>query len=239
MSAPQKATSATVTPRDLRGYSTRTVANNQLAATTPRLRPEMPRRTTRKVSVKRKRVTRPRISAAVREAVLLEAGYKCANPVCRHVLTLELHHIVWVRDGGGSEMDNLLCLCPNCHALHTAGHVPASAILAWKSMLAAIGNPNRAAVDFLLVMSDEERRVQTDQAEKPAPPFRFTGDSLPFLAPLFTSGLLEIGKRFLGANMFGGAHPSFEVRLTERGRRLIDAWKAGQPDDVRRALDGA
>ena len=69
-------------------------------------------------------MSRQPIPRSTRELVLLEAGYKCANPVCRHILTLELHHIVWVSHGGGNNLDNLLALCPNCHALHSAGHIP-------------------------------------------------------------------------------------------------------------------
>jgi hypothetical protein len=102
---------------------------------------------------------RRKISETIRQVVLLEAGYKCANPTCRHVLTLELHHIVWVKDNGGNQPDNLLALCPNCHSLHTTGHIPAQAILTWKSLLTSLGNPNRAAVDLLLVLADEEARV--------------------------------------------------------------------------------
>ena len=66
---------------------------------------------------------RKSISPSVREIVLIEAGHKCANPTCRHILTLELHHIVWVKDQGGDDPDNLLALCPNCHSLHTQGHI--------------------------------------------------------------------------------------------------------------------
>lgn len=169
---------------------------------------------------------------------MLEAGYKCANPVCRHVLTLELHHIVWVRDGGSNDPENLLVLCPNCHSLHTYDHIPASAIVAWKSLLTALGNPNRGAVDFLLVLADEEDRIKKDaDAQNPAPPFRFTGDSLPFLAPLLTSGLIQITRRLLGASLMGGAHPSFEIALTERGATLVAAWRSGNPETVRAALD--
>ena len=40
------------------------------------------------------------VARAVKAAVLLEAAYRCGSPRCRHTLTLELHHIVWVRDGG-------------------------------------------------------------------------------------------------------------------------------------------
>jgi hypothetical protein len=183
---------------------------------------------------------RRKISETIRQVVLLEAGYKCANPTCRHVLTLELHHIVWVKDNGGNQPDNLLALCPNCHSLHTTGHIPAQAILTWKSLLTSLGNPNRAAVDLLLVLADEEARVgkETDSAKAP-PPFRFAGDALPTLAPLLTSGLVEISRRFLGANWFGGARPSFEVSLTERGRRLVAAWRAGSPEAIENALTQA
>lgn len=91
-----------------------------------------------------------------------------------------VHHIIWVKDGGGNQPDNLLALCPNCHSLHTRGHIPAQAIVAWKSLLTSLGNPNRAAVDLLLLLADEQERVgkETDYVKVP-PPFRFTGDSLP------------------------------------------------------------
>jgi hypothetical protein len=45
---------------------------------------------------------RATVPAATRTAVLMESGYKCGNPACRNILTLGLHHIVWVRDGGGN-----------------------------------------------------------------------------------------------------------------------------------------
>ena len=44
---------------------------------------------------------RVRVSDAVAHQVLIEAGYKCASPVCRQVITIDVHHIEWVKDGGG------------------------------------------------------------------------------------------------------------------------------------------
>jgi len=82
------------------------------------------------------------IPIATRQIILMEAGYKCANPSCRHILTLELHHIVWVKDGGGSDPENLIALCPNCHSLHTNGYIPTEAIEVWKSLLVSLNNPN-------------------------------------------------------------------------------------------------
>ena len=90
------------------------------------------------------------IPPAIRQIVLLEAGYKCANPTCRHILTLELHHIVWVKNGGGNDPDNLVALCPNCHSLHTAGHIPADAIPCWKSLLVSLNSSIRASADISL-----------------------------------------------------------------------------------------
>jgi HNH endonuclease len=174
-------------------------------------------------------MVRTRIPDATRALVLLEAGYKCANPTCRHILTLELHHIVWVKDGGENEVDNLLALCPNCHSLHTHGHIPVQAIVTWKSLLIALNSSNRGTADLLLVLAaDEERVCGAEDPSKVAPAFRFTGDGLPALSGLLTSGIVEITRRFSGAGLFGASMPSFEVRLTDKGRSLVQAWQLGK-----------
>ena len=74
------------------------------------------------------------------------------NPTCRHILTLELHQIVWVKDGGANDPENLLALCPNCHSLHTQGHIPAYAIRTWKSLLLALNSANHVTADLLLML---------------------------------------------------------------------------------------
>jgi hypothetical protein len=181
------------------------------------------------------------IPPAVRSAVLLEAAYRCGNPRCRHILTLELHHIVWVRDGGGNGPENLIALCPNCHSLHTAGHIPSEAIYAWKALLVSLNNPPRGAADLLLVLYQEEERLRKEGYEpvrrtSVPPPFRFTGDGLGILAGLMTSGLVEIDRRFSGASSWGGGMPSFTVWLTKRGRAMVTAWLAGLPGRVEAAL---
>ena len=183
-------------------------------------------------------MSRQPIPRSTRELVLLEAGYKCANPVCRHILTLELHHIVWVSHGGGNNLDNLLALCPNCHALHSAGHIPERAIRVWKSLLISLNSTSRVTADLLLVLFDDEQRIAREpDPSKAPPPFRFTGDGLPALSGLITAGLVEISRRYLGAGTFGASMPSFNVRLTEAGRRLVQAWVDGTPEGIKRALD--
>ena len=178
------------------------------------------------------------IPSATRQMILMEAGYKCANPICRHILTLELHHIVWVKDGGGGDPKNLIALCPNCHSLHTNGSIPTEAIEVWKSLLVSLNNPNRVTVDLLLVLYREEERLEVAETDSTtaAPPFRFTGDGLGVLAGLISAGLVEISRRYSGASHFGGSMPSFEVRLTESGRRIVKAWLSGSPDAIKDAL---
>ena len=174
-------------------------------------------------------MSRTRITDSTRALVLLEAGYKCANPTCRHILTLELHHIVWVKDGGANDPANLLALCSNCHSLHTHRHIPATAIQTWKSLLVALNSANHGTADLLLVLAaDEARTREPTTGTQFNLPFRFTGDGLPALAGLLTSGIIEISKHFSGVNTWGSSMPSFEVRLTDKGRALVAAWQAGR-----------
>ena len=181
---------------------------------------------------------RKKVSDTVRDAVLIEAGYKCANPTCRQILVVDIHHIQEVREGGGNDPDNLLALCPTCHALIHREGINRRAVRAWKGLLVSLNNVNRASADVLLTLAKEEKRFadESDGEEDPALKFRFTGDSLGFLAGLMTSGLADISRRYFGATAFGGSMPSFEVSLTDKGRLLVDAWKDGDPEALERML---
>jgi hypothetical protein len=165
--------------------------------------------------------TRRKVATDTRELMLLEAGYMCANPVCRHVLTLELHHIEWVRDGGGNEPSNLIALCPNCHALHTCGRIPTSAIRVWKGILISLNSVNRSNADTLLHLY----RMEQDSFGKN---IRYSGDALLQLAGLLNSGLAQIGSAQASTGGMGfPPYASCEVRLTRRGLALVEAWLQG------------
>ena len=99
---------------------------------------------------KTKRVSPP---LPTQRVVLHEAGYRCANPGCRGIITLDIHHIEYVSEGGGNGADNLLPLCPNCHALHHGGTIPRESIRAWKMLLLSLNDGfSRAAIDLLLAL---------------------------------------------------------------------------------------
>lgn len=59
-------------------------------------------------------MNRDSIPAAVKRAVLVEAGHRCAIPTCR-ATTTEIAHILAWSDTHDNSFENLIALCPNCH----------------------------------------------------------------------------------------------------------------------------
>ncbi len=62
---------------------------------------------------------RKALGMTLKRDLLIEAGYKCANPTCRMILSisiLEDHHTIALSDGGGDSFANLIALCPYCQS---------------------------------------------------------------------------------------------------------------------------
>ena len=153
---------------------------------------------------------RKALTQEVRRHVLHEAGYKCGNPVCRTIITLDIHHLVPVADDGSNDPENLLALCPNCHALHHRGEIPRESLRAWKMLLLAVNEAfDRRSVDLLLAL-DATGMVFV------------SGEGVLECAALIAGGLVQ-----RGAYNTGRPIPSYSVSLTERGRAFVEAWKQG------------
>ncbi len=58
--------------------------------------------------------------AWIRAEAIKKYGNKCE--FCEYGLCLDTHHIIPKNKGGLHEIDNLIVLCPNCHALITRKH---------------------------------------------------------------------------------------------------------------------
>jgi len=183
-------------------------------------------------SAKRRR----RVPLSVRDEVLREAGYMCGNPRCRHILTLELHHMVWVKDDGGNQATNLLALCPNCHALHTQGYIPDTAIRHWKGTLHALNYAfSKESMDLLLFLHQMQ-----------AATVWYTGDGVLRFAALIAAGLARVAEtQVAGGVVYASktsrsrastASSAHRVGLTEKGLALVDAWLAGDEEAYLRAL---
>lgn len=59
--------------------------------------------------------------AWVRAQAIKKHGDKCE--LCSFNLAIDTHHIVPKHQGGPHEIENLMIVCPNCHALITRGHL--------------------------------------------------------------------------------------------------------------------
>ena len=161
----------------------------------------------------------------IRHLVLHEAGYKCANPTCRQVLTLEIHHLDQVSEGGSNTPDNLLALCPNCHSLHHAGHIPIASLRAWKFMLLALNEAfDRRTIDLLLALRTLHNHY-------------VTGDGVLQCAALVASGYVIVrpGQHDLqeGAPRWDtGGPPLYTLSLSERGERFVEGWQEGNQEQA-------
>jgi hypothetical protein len=189
---------------------------------------------------------RTKIPPAVRDEVLLEACYSCGNPRCRNILTLDAHHIKWVMDRGGNETGNLIALCGYCHDQHTQGYIPERAIRHWKGLLVALNHAfTKESMDLLLFL----HRLGADDVW-------YSGDGLLRFASLVGAGLVEVAERAsapgktekgaeLAALVVGDSadipyvrppSTAVRVRLTAKGRALVESWLAGDQEAFEEAI---
>ena len=159
----------------------------------------------------------------VRHRVLHQAGYKCGNPVCRTIITLDIHHLVPVAEVGQNDPENLLALCPNCHALHHRGQIPIESLRAWKMLLLAINEAfDRRSIDLLLSL-DIMGMVFV------------SGEGVLECAALIAGGLVQHATYNTGQSRF----PGYSVSLTEKGRLFVQSWKAGKQEQAVGGAGGA
>lgn len=159
------------------------------------------------------------VSPTIRRCILQESGFRCANPVCRMALTLEIHHIEPISEDGGNTQDNLIALCPNCHALYHKGIITPEAVKTWKMILLSLNEGfDRRSVDLLLFLGKQGEHF-------------VSGDGVLEFASLIASDLVSVagGVKRGGGGPWSGSIPVtlYEVRLTDKGRRFVENWKKG------------
>ena len=166
--------------------------------------------------------TRKALPNSVAVAVLTEAGYRCAVPTCRTILAIDLHHIEEVSEGGGNEVGNLLALCPTCHGLYHRGTISRDSIYTWKSVLVSLSQAfDMATVDHLLFLNKPE-----------AENLKVSGDGVIQFSRLISAGLATF--RFLMQN---GPLVLYAVKLTNKGKLLVEAWSSGNRQAVAEAMN--
>jgi len=165
---------------------------------------------------------RKSLALDVKKLVLHESGYRCANPTCQTILTLDIHHLEYVSEGGKDTSDNLLPLCPTCHALHHHGTIPSESLRAWKMLLISINEGlDRKSMDRLFALDG------MDQVG-----LYVSGDGLFECGALLASRLISVVDVSISLGHKGSGHALYKIMLTERGKAIVCAWKRGDQQGV-------
>jgi hypothetical protein len=171
---------------------------------------------------------RKKIPTSTRIAILTEAGYRCSVPTCRTILAIDLHHVEALEDGGSDDASNLIALCPTCHRLYHRGTIDNEAIKTWKHMLVALSNAfDKQAMDDLIFLSKIEQGK-----------FVFSSDGVLKFSRLIAAGLAEFKPHIEPAriNILHRLDAAYDVRLTDKGKSFVNAWKAGDSELLKKSL---
>lgn len=165
---------------------------------------------------------RKKVTVDIKQQVLHETGFQCANPNCRATLTLDIHHLVPVSDTGTNDPANLIALCPNCHSRYHRGPIPLESIRSWKMLAIALNEGlGRRSLDILLAL-DKTGPLMSD------------GTGALHVAPLIASGLVQVAPNPNRGGIMRSSQglPAYVIELTERGRIVVTAWKQGDQEGV-------
>lgn len=154
---------------------------------------------------------RPAIPAELKRRVLVEAGHRCAIHTCRHI-DVEIHHIIPWENCKKHEYENLIALCPNCHARADKGEIDRKSLKRYKANLRFLTDkyfPWELDILFELFNSDEG-------SEKPFPAFM-----LMLIKRIVDSGFVEIteGSSYVQVQDMK-LNPSY-LKLTKEGKNFI------------------
>ncbi|MEV7448512.1 MULTISPECIES: HNH endonuclease [Streptomyces] len=163
---------------------------------------------------------RSAVPAKIKRAVLVEAGHRCAIPTCR-VGTTEIAHIKPWRQVREHAFENLIALCPTCHARFDKGEIDRKAMQQYKANLGVINGR----------YGEIERRVLALFAENPS----IKSIPMPAASDVMMLNLVKDGMfvRGLGPSLallipngsnaeidFSGGTQEFYT-ITEKGRDLV------------------
>ena len=164
---------------------------------------------------------RPPIPAAVERQVLLEAGHRCAIPLCQQT-PVEIAHIVPWTQVIKHTFDNLIALCPTCHTRYDSGGIDRKAMKQYKANLSILNGR----------YGDLEQRILRHFADKPGDyKIWLLGGLDILLMNLLKDGLLIDTGQTNGVS-FG--NEDFEIdagklyQLTAKGREFVQLWLAAK-----------
>jgi hypothetical protein len=156
---------------------------------------------------------RPPIPKELERQLLVEAGHRCAIPTCRQV-PVEIAHIVQWSKCQEHKFENMICLCPTCHARYDRGDIDRKSILIYKHNLAILNGRYGDFEQRILMMFAEQ--PGTDAVKLPG------GFDILILYLLRDGLLIDTGKT---SGVYIRDLPTEKVfSITEKGRIFISQW---------------
>ena len=165
------------------------------------------------------------IPAAIKRAVLVEAGHRCAIPTCRQTTTEIAHIVPWANTQDNSA-DNLIALCPNCHTRYDQkGEIDQLSIKIYKQNLGLLNHR----------YSELERRIFEILAQTSERVFVVGAGSDILLYNAVKDGLFEdknvsgLSLDVTGSDGFRKSFPlSFTYWVTDAGVEFIRRYASGR-----------
>ncbi|UOZ09586.1 HNH endonuclease [Amycolatopsis sp. WQ 127309] len=165
---------------------------------------------------------RPKIPAALKRELLVEAGHRCAIPTCRQATPLQFDHIEDWAKVRKHEFSNMIVLCANCHARKTAGNIDRKSIHLYKANLSVLNNR----------YGDLEKRVLELFSMSPdADILELQGGLDLQLWYLLRDEMLEKVNRGGGMISIMGIPARESYKITGKGREFVSKWMAARPVD--------
>jgi hypothetical protein len=175
--------------------------------------------------------------------VLIEAGHRCAIPTCR-AHPVEIEHIDDWAKVREHRFENLIALCPTCHARKGNGpdQIDLKSLKIYKQNLALLNSrygeyERRLLEDFGTVYRDDPETWDQVRQQGGAAAMALALPSAPsagrFYDPTYTRGIplvatLPVGQKFLMAYLIRDGHlvllPSPDFGLQLGGNTVIEAY---------------
>ena len=155
---------------------------------------------------------RTAIPVALRRRVLVEAGHRCAIPVCRQI-PVELAHIVPWAQCRAHDFENLIALCPTCHTRFDSGQIDRQSMLMYKQNLGVVNSR----------YGEVEKRLMQHFAEHVECDGLLLGADIELsIMYLIRDGLIVRGEP--GGYRSMGVPLHWTYMITPKGRNFISNW---------------
>lgn len=166
---------------------------------------------------------RPGVPRPLERSVLVEAGHRCAIPACRSIPVEIAHIIPWAQVREHS-FDNLIALCPTCHARFDRGDIDRMSMRQYKENLAVLNGR----------YTDVERQLLMHFCSyAPGKGYPMLPRGMRWMVRnLLDDGLVEVSDE-CGNNgtklHYGPEQFSHYLVLTAHGNEFIGRWLGAEP----------